>query len=133
MSLKDANQLVKLYAMVNVAQYQVVSTGATVAQCEQNYLELLAGKGITQIEGPDEVLQVTADGTIAEIRTAVIDGNSVYYLRLEGKDVFYTLSAAKQPEVVTLDVGEAVTVYFTPDILDHGQLLYTAYRVERNG
>ena len=34
MSLKDASQLVKMYAMVNVEQYQLVATGTTVSECE---------------------------------------------------------------------------------------------------
>ena len=34
MALKDASELVKMYAMVNVNQYQIVAIGATVADCE---------------------------------------------------------------------------------------------------
>lgn len=41
MALKDASQLVKMYAMVNVSQYQIVATGATVADCEANYRQML--------------------------------------------------------------------------------------------
>ena len=37
MAMKDAAQLVKMYAMVNVQQYQIVATGETVAECERNY------------------------------------------------------------------------------------------------
>ena len=125
-SLKDANQLVKLYAMVNVAQYQVVSTGPTVAQCEANYLDLLGRQGIAQ-PGQDTDSQEEVSGTVAEIRTAVLDGNSVYFLRLEGQEVFYTLSASVQPEVVTLNVGDEVTVTYAPD---GGSSLLSAYRLE---
>ena len=39
--LKGQDNLVKMYAMVNVAQYQVVATGNTVSQCEQEYIRLL--------------------------------------------------------------------------------------------
>ena len=41
MALKDASELVKMYAMVNVNQYQIVATGATVAECESNYRQML--------------------------------------------------------------------------------------------
>lgn len=131
-SLKDANQLVKLYAMVNVAQYQVVATGPTVAQCEENYLELLASKGITQAPVPETKPLAQASGTIADIRTAVINGNSVYYLKLDGAGVTYTISVADWAEVVTLNVGDRVTVSYVPSALDHVSLL-EAYRVERDG
>ena len=105
--LLDATNLVKMYAMVNVAQYQIVATGTTVSSCEQTYIQLLANKGITQ---PEELPQTQVSGTVAEIRTAVLDGNSDYFLRLEGDQVFYALSAAQNRDVVTLNVGDTVTI-----------------------
>ncbi|MBQ3496815.1 MAG: CvpA family protein, partial [Oscillospiraceae bacterium] len=46
MALKDAAGLVKMYAMVNVSQYQIVATGTTVALCEQNYRTMLEQNGL---------------------------------------------------------------------------------------
>lgn len=129
-SLKDANQLVKLYAMVNVAQYQVVATGATVAQCEENYLALLGSKGITQAPIPEEKPLDQATGAITDIRTAVVEGNSVYYLKLYEYGATFTISVADQPDVVILNVGDTVTVSYAPSPLDHVSLLQ-AYRVEK--
>jgi hypothetical protein len=40
MALKDDAQLVKMYAMVNVRQFQIVSTGTSVAECERAYISL---------------------------------------------------------------------------------------------
>lgn len=105
--LLDATSLVKMYAMVNVAQYQIVATGTTVSSCEQTYIKLLSEKGITQ---PDVLPQTQASGPVAEIRTAVLDGNTYYFLRLEKEDVFYSLSAALNREVVTLNVGDTVAI-----------------------
>ncbi len=117
--LKDATNLVKMYAMVNVAQYQVVATGTTVPTCEQAYIQMLSEKGITQVE---LLPQTEASGTVAEIRTAVMDGNSYYFIRLEDEKVFYSISAAQNRDVVTLNVGDTVTIEHaveTPPILDH--------------
>ena len=105
--LKDANNLVKSYAMVNVAQYQVVTVASTVSQCEQEYIRQLADKGITQTE---ELPQTQASGTVAEIRSAVLEGNTYYFIRLEGEEIFYSISAAQNREVVTLNVGDRITV-----------------------
>ncbi len=105
--LKDQTQLVKMYAMVNVAQYQIVATGTTVSACERSYIQMLADKGITQQE---ELPQTQVTGTVAEIRTAVLEGNSYYFLRLEGADVFYSISAVQNREVVTVNVGDTVTI-----------------------
>jgi len=105
--LKDATNLVKMYAMVNVAQYQIVATGTTVSACERSYIQMLADKGITQQE---ELPQTQVTGTVAEIRTAVLEGNSYYFLRLEGADVFFSISAVQNRDVVTVNVGDRVTI-----------------------
>ena len=105
--LKDQANLVKMYAMVNVAQYQIVATGDTVSQCEQAYIRMLSDNGVTH---PEELPQTQTSGTVAEIRTAVLEGNTYYFLRLEGEEVFYSVSAAQNREVVTLNVGDQVTI-----------------------
>jgi len=132
--LKDATNLVKTYAMVNVAQYQLVATGTTVDRCEQEYIRMLRDKGITQVE---HVTRNEAKGRVAEIRTAVIDGNSYYYVRLNGEEVFYALSAAQDREVVTLNVGDTVTIEYAqpaPSILDHvgPPSIYDGYSLQIN-
>ena len=114
MALKDAAGLVKMYAMVNVSQYQIVATGSTVADCESNYRLMLARNGLidqsdTEIT-PSGQGQVT--GAIAEIRSAVVDGNTWYYLRLQDGPVYYAISAADDKNVVILSVGDQVTVTF---------------------
>lgn len=118
MSLKDSSDLVKMYAMVNVSQYQIVATGVTVAACESNYLSLLQQHGISvNMEEDNEIIidQSNVSGTVAEIRTAVLDGNSWYYIRLEGSEVFYAISATADRNIVILNVGDAVTVQASPD------------------
>ena len=97
----------KMYAMVNVAQYQIVATGATVSQCEQEYIQLLSESGVTETE---DLPQTEASGTVAEIRSAVLEGNTYYFVRLEGEEVFYALSAADNTTAVILNVGDRVTI-----------------------
>ncbi len=43
-----------------------------------------------------------------------MDGNSYYFLRLEGQDVFYAVSAADSPIAVILNVGDEVTITYAP-------------------
>ena len=40
----------------------------------------------------------------------MLDGNTYYFLRLEGEDIFYAISAAQNREVVALNVGDQVTI-----------------------
>ncbi len=117
MALKDAASLVKMYAMVNVSQYQIVATGATVMECEANYRAMLARGGLigeSQAElTPSEALNTSA-GTITAIRSAVIGGDSYYYLYLRadggtGTEIFRA-SAADVPVAPLLSEGDRVTV-----------------------
>ena len=48
--LKDQANLVKSYAMVNVARYDIVATADTVTACEQEYIRLLSDRGVTETE-----------------------------------------------------------------------------------
>ena len=115
MALKDAAGLVKMYAMVNVSQYQIVATGATVADCESNYRLMLARNGLID-QGDADITpsgQGQVTGTIAEIRSAVVDGNTWYYLRLQEGTVYYAISAADDKNAVILSVGDSVTITFT--------------------
>ena len=116
MALKGEDGLVKMYAMVNVQQYNIVETGQTVGACEENYRQTLLNNGIidsTDAEVPEETDFQKMTGTIAEIRSAVIEGTSVYYLRFEGEDSFSVyVSAAQVPEAPLLNVGDTVTVYW---------------------
>lgn len=107
MALKDDAQLVKMYAMVNVQQYQIVATGATVAECERNYVALLAGNSLA---GEDSVHASEVSGVVEDIKTAVIDGNTHVYIRLEGDSFYYVVSVADAPIAAILNVGDKVTL-----------------------
>ena len=113
MALKDAAGLVKMYAMVNVSQYQIVATGGTVAECESNYRQMLLNANLIQPEDsalPDDQLALTDahTGAVTDIRSAVMDGNTWYYLCIDG--VWYSGKAADTPELILLNVGDVVTV-----------------------
>ena len=115
MALKGADGLVKMYAMVNVQQYNIVETGGTVAECEANYRRTLADNGLISDSESEAAPsdQEEVSGAVAEIRTAVLDGNSYYFLRLEGQEVFYAVNAAENPLAVILNAGDQVTVTYT--------------------
>ncbi len=112
MAMKDAAGLVKMYAMVNVSQYQIVATGATVAECESNYRQMLANNGMidqSDVEvRPDDMALFEVVGRIEELRSAVIDGNTHYYVKLDSHESWFTARAADLPLLVLLDVGDSV-------------------------
>lgn len=106
MALKDDAGLVKKYAMVNIQRYQNVAIGDTVPQCERAYVELLRDNGVA-LSG--STAQDEAAGTIRKIAQTVVDGNSHYYILLEGSDDIYDVSVEDFMNIILYDTGDQVT------------------------
>jgi hypothetical protein len=93
--------------MVSVQYYQNAVTGATVAECEENYKALLRQNGLIIVP---ETKTASVTGILSEIRSAVISGNTYYYLKLEGSDTYYVISAAISETAIILSVGDQVEI-----------------------
>ena len=110
-ALKDDAGLVKMYAMVNVQKYQIVATGDTVSGCEDAYTDLMYENGVKQIEeDTGEILTITAP--ITRIAQGVIDGNSHYYLMLEGSDRIFDIPVVDFIDIIRYNVGDEVTIEY---------------------
>lgn len=126
MSLKDSSSLVKMYAMVNVSQYQIVATASSVEECQEKYAELLKKGGLVD-EEIIEIDEAEVSGSIDDIRSAVMDGNTYYYIHLTGKEGYYLISAKDYPIAAILNAGDRVKI--TYEVSD-GEIL-TGISLER--
>ena len=114
MALKDDAGLVKKYAMVNVQKYQVVAIGNTVSECEENYNDLMYENGIKkQAEDTREVK--TLSSKITKIAQGVVDGDSHFYIMLEGSDDIFDVSVVDFIDIIKYNVGDTVTVEYKED------------------
>jgi hypothetical protein len=138
MALKD-NNVVKSYAMVSVERVQDAvrsedDANPDLEACLKAYVNKvkLSTKKILNVDynavlpdslggadssgggnattAPAEIKTVT--GVISDIRTAVVNGNSVYYIALDGNAVYYSMAAAEAENIVILNVGDKVTVTY---------------------
>ena len=112
MSLKDAAGLVKMYAMINVEQYQSVATGSTVEECQEAYLTMLAADGLLSDDAAADVSsQHEVTGVIATIAQAVVEGNSHFYVTLEddAAGTIYDFALPEMVKIVTYQVGDEIT------------------------
>lgn len=106
MALKDAGGLVKMYGMVNVEKYQIVATGDTIQSCQQKYRELLKNNSMTVIETETERIS----GVIEDIKTAAIDGNTYYYVKLVSSNSYFVLSAKDNQLIVLKNITDTISL-----------------------
>ena len=69
-----------------------------------------------------EAFEAYMKGTVAEIRSAVLDGTTYYFLRLEDEEVFYAVSASASPTAVLLDVGDWVSIEYGLSEEENGEI-----------
>ena len=130
MALKDYAGLVKMYAMVNVQQYQIVATGASVEECQSNYYKLLRQNKLDTGEAP--ILPADEDtvtGIVTALRSAVIYGTTMYYVTLDAGNTVYCISAGEVEKVILLNVGDRITITYEPDSM-RDDLICTANAFE---
>ena len=107
-SLKDNAGLVKAYSFVSVADYQIVGVGDTLEDAQDEYIRLLGSESTaTETEAKEAV------GTIEQIASAVKDGNSYYYIRLQNDDTVYIASIQISDLLPILQPGEGVLLEYT--------------------
>jgi len=105
MSLKDAAGLVKMYAFVDVNQYQIVGTGNSVEAAQSDYISKLKDENVSEDIKPE-----TASGVIEKINAVVIEGNTVYYIKLQDNDAIYTAKVTVSDMLPFTEKGASVTL-----------------------
>ena len=117
MALKDNAGLVKMYAMINVQHYQSVATGGTVAAAQESYLSMLAAEGaLSDEEAAASGAEEKVSGKIASIAQAVIDGNSHFFVTLEGDGAIYDFALPDMLAIVRYKVGDAIEFSYVKPI-----------------
>ncbi len=112
-SLKDAAGLVKMYAFVDVQQYQIVGIGETIDIARNDYLNKLSSMGQLE-EKPAQTETFTA--TVSELGSAVIGGNTTYFIRFSGVETIFTASVTDVPELVFVKQGDYLSVTHSPAV-----------------
>lgn len=104
-SLKDNAGLVKKFAYVNVERYQIVAIGDTINEAYSEYL-----KALSENAEVDSSALKTETARIETVSSAVKDGNTYYYLKLEGSDHIFVASIQLSDVLAVLKVGDTVSV-----------------------
>lgn len=113
MSLKDGEGTVKQFAMVDIQSYQNVATATTVEQCQKSYEALLATSGVMVDNAAAGATTESATGVIRTMVEAVVEGNSRFYVTLDGDDRIFDCALPSMLPIVSYAVGDEVTFEFT--------------------
>ncbi len=111
-SLKDDAGLVKMYAFVDVEQYQIVGTGQTIDEARKNYRTALNLEDV-EIGEPFDVLEKT--GVVDSLASVVVGGNTVYYFTLKGDDTVYAATVTVHERLPFLQPGDRISFTCTEE------------------
>ncbi len=110
--LKDAQGLVKLYALVNVENYSIVATGDSQKEAKEAYLEELYKRGVITEEDLPTPETKTADITVQTVRLATVGGETVVYITAEN-GVVYRGSLDSDESLILVTEGMTLTVEYS--------------------
>lgn len=108
-SLKDNAGLVKAYSFVSIENYQIVGVSDTIDGARNEYLRLLIENGIlnkTDDDDTDEKDATVTEGIVSAISTAVVNGNSLYYIKID--DTVYKVDINVSDNLPFIKVGDSI-------------------------
>lgn len=108
MALKDNAGTVKKFAMVDIQHYQNVATGDTVAETQKSYQAMLATSGALSTDAAEANMEEVT-GVIRSMTQAVMDGNSHFYVTLDGVDGIFDFAIPGQLGIVGYKEGDTIT------------------------
>ena len=110
MVLKDAGGLVKLYAMVNVEQYNIVATATSQTKVFEEYKTLLASDGKLETEEND-LKEDTI--TVQSVEYIDSDDGTMVYIKDTNHQV-YKQAFKEDESLIRISVGDVLHVKYQP-------------------
>ena len=109
-SLKDNAGLVKMYAFVDVTDYQKV-----VATDSSKGIEKAAEAYLTEIGEEDASIKTEKEITIQSIATTIIDGNTYYYIEDEDNKKYKVSIKVNKNILPFIKEGDTVTIKYNKE------------------
>lgn len=81
-TLKDAEGLVKKYAMLKIEDYSVVASGSTIMETKRSFINTVNNSGAS-IDFGNEAYGYTLTGIVTRIGSNIEGGNTYYYMILD--------------------------------------------------
>lgn len=108
MVLKDSAGLVKMYAMVNVEQYNIVATAVSQSEVFSKYRKMLASDGDVKTDEESLIKKTVTVKSVQFIDTE--DGTMVYIKDMEGG--VYKQAFKENESLIRISEGDSLTIYY---------------------
>ncbi|WP_455089452.1 hypothetical protein [Peptoanaerobacter stomatis] len=105
MALKDDAKLTKMYSLVDAQSYQKVAVGNTIQETVDNYRKITTD---IAIESTDII---SKEIVVEDVKSVVVDGNTVFYIKVEGEDKIYTAPIDVDATLAFVKQGDILNVF----------------------
>lgn len=114
-TLKDSEGLVKQYAMLNIEDYSIVANGNTIMEAKRAYINAVNNSG-SSIDFGAEAYGYSVTGIVTRIGSNIENGNTYYYLILDGDDTkLYLASYMISEELPITREGDKVELSYVDE------------------
>lgn len=114
MTLKDNGGLVKMYAMVSIADYTIVGTGNTMREALTAYKTAFNSSG-NKINPDSKSAKKVVESVVVRIQNDVKNGNSFYYFTVKDYPNIFVGSSQISNQLPITVVGDNVKISFDLD------------------
>ncbi len=112
-SLKDGAGLVKSYSFVSVSNYQIVGVADSLSGAEEEYRRLLKESGKLDENGNIITEEKSTTAKVSDISSAVVNGNTCYYIMLEGEDKIFIADICLNDALPFINKGDKLAITYT--------------------
>ena len=112
MVLKDDGGLVKMYAMVNVEQYNIVATASTQSEVFANYKKLVKTKG-GSVTPDNSAASKTEIIKVTDIQFINTEDGNIVYIKDENHNV-YKQKFEDNEQLIKITAGDTIKVSYEP-------------------
>lgn len=114
MTLKDNGGLVKMYAMVSIADYTIVGTGNTMREALTAYKTAFNSSG-NKLNTDSKSAKKVIESVVVRIQNDVKNGNSFYYFTVKDYPNIFVGSSQISNQLPITAVGDLVKISFDLD------------------
>ncbi len=110
--MRDQNQNLVGYAFVSYKDYTKVAVADTLKEVQNLYIKALATGSTSNVF--EESAYKQAVGKISAISNEVVEGTTMYYVKVEGSSQIYSFYSKLEPKIVFAKEGDTIRIKYIP-------------------